>query len=130
MAKFSKYSKEQLESCDKRIQAILNEAIKIFDFRVICGHRGELAQNEVFEKGYSKLKFPKSKHNESPSKAVDIAPYPIDWENRKRFYYLQGIIRGIANCMGIYIRQGVDWDGDGKFKDQHFDDLPHWELKE
>ena len=38
--------------------------------------------------GRSKLSWLESKHNCEPSRAVDIAPYPIDWDDRERFSHL------------------------------------------
>lgn len=43
------------------------------------GHRDEDRQNKLFEEGKTKVKWPDSKHNTSPSKASDSAPYPLDW---------------------------------------------------
>jgi hypothetical protein len=130
MPSFGKRSKENLKLCDVRLQDILMEAIKYYDFAVICGHRGEEEQNKAFHEGRSKLKFPQSKHNQNPSKAVDVVPYPINWNDESRFFYLAGLIKGIASSMGHVIRWGGDWDGDGDFNDQSFIDLPHFELKE
>jgi hypothetical protein len=48
------------------------------DFKILCGHREEKEQNEAFNKGNSKLKWPQSKHNSLPSLAVDIAPFPVN----------------------------------------------------
>ena len=100
---------------------ILKEAIHIYDFSVLCGHRGKDEQNLAYKKGFSKLKFPESKHNSIPSRAVDIAPYPIDWDDHKRFYELAGIIKGIAHEKGIEIRWGGNFRG--------WKDLPHFELR-
>jgi len=75
---FSKTSKSRLSTCCEELQDICNELIKIMDITIIDGYRNEKRQNEYFEKGASSLKFPNSKHNKYPSKAVDIAPYPID----------------------------------------------------
>lgn len=128
MYKFSKTSINRLETCDKRLQDILNKAIECVDFTVICGHRGQIEQDKAFESGNSKLRFPQSKHNSIPSKAVDIAPYPINWENLNRFYHLAGIIRGIAIEKGYKIRFGGDWDMDGEISDNSFNDLVHFEI--
>ncbi len=46
------------------------------------------------------------------------------------FYYMGGMIRGIAKQMGINIRFSGDWDSDGDTKDNSFDDLVHVEIKE
>ena len=83
--------------------------------------------------GRSQLRFPHSKHNHSPSLAVDIAPwYPdnphIRWQDHKGFIYLAGIIKGLAISMGIQIRWGGDWDADHDLQDQRFNDLPHFEV--
>lgn len=131
MYSFGPTSQKKLETCDERLQALLNEAIKVIDFSVIEGHRTKELQDRYFKAKTSKLRWPNSKHNTYPSLAVDIAPYPIRWEGPKsaaRFYYLQGIVMGLAVSMGIKIRFGGDWDGDGDITDQKFDDLPHIEL--
>lgn len=59
--------------------------VKRFDITVLCGHRGEAEQNAAYAAGNSKLKWPNSKHNKTPSEAVDIVPYPINWEDTSRF---------------------------------------------
>jgi peptidoglycan L-alanyl-D-glutamate endopeptidase CwlK len=60
--------------------------------------------------------------------AVDLAPYPIDWKNTKRFYHFAGIVLGVATEMGIRIRWGGDWDMDDDLDDQSFMDLVHFEI--
>lgn len=128
MYKFGKKSKERLLTCDPRLQEILNEAIKIVDFSVICGHRTEEEQNRVFRERKSQLKWPQSKHNTYPSLAVDVAPYPIDWNDEVRFAHLIGILRGIAMMKGYELRVGIDWDKDGEIRDHSFLDFPHIEI--
>ena len=54
------------------------------------------------------MQYPNSKHNKLPSKAVDVAPYPIDWNDPDRFYHFAGYVRGIAEGMGIKIRWGLE----------------------
>lgn len=126
--KFGKTSKARLETCHPLIQEILNEAIKYIDFSVLCGHRNEADQQKAVVGGFSKVNFPNSKHNSMPSIAADVAPYPIDWDDVKRFAYLMGIIKGIAMIKGIKIRTGIDWDSDGDITDHKFMDWPHFEL--
>jgi len=133
MYKFGPTSRKKLKTCHPKLQKILNEAIKYIDFSVLEGHRNQARQDRFFKMGASKLKWPNSKHNSYPSNAVDIAPYPILWEGKQakeRFYYMQGIIKGIAESMNIKIRFGGDWDSDGDITDQSFNDLPHIELYE
>jgi peptidoglycan L-alanyl-D-glutamate endopeptidase CwlK len=128
MPKFSQFSRNNLETCHDDLQKLFNEVIKHFDCRVICGHRGKEEQDKAYHDGYSKLQFPESKHNKMPSLAVDVVPYPVDWDDTRRLYMFVGIVRGIAAMMKIPIRCGADWDGDMEIKDQNFHDLPHFEL--
>ena len=104
--------------------------VKKFDCTIIEGHRNKDRQNKLFKEGKSKLKYPKGKHNAIPSKAVDVAPYPIDWNDRERFTYFAGYVLGIAYEMGLKIRWGGDWDMDTQVKDNNFDDLPHFEIRD
>ena len=130
MPKFSKKSLSKLETCDKRLQDLFLRVVKKFDCTILEGHRSKDRQKKLFDEGKSKLKYPKGKHNSLPSKAVDVAPYPIDWNDRERFTYFAGYVVGIAYQMGLKIRWGGDWDMDTQVKDNNFDDLPHFEIKE
>ena len=130
MPKFGKTSRKRLKTCDEDLQALFEEVVKYFDCSVIEGHRNEARQNKAFEDGNSKVKFPKGRHNSKPSKAVDVAPYPIDWEDRERMTYFAGFVKGIAYMMGIPIRWGGDWNNNTILKDNNFDDLPHFELRD
>ncbi len=112
------------------LQNLMFEVIRYYDFTVLEGHRDEHLQNLYFEQGRSKLEWPNSKHNQYPSRAIDIAPYPINWNDRDSFVYLAGIVKGFAHHMGIKIRWGGDWNMNNNLKDQTFFDLPHFELVE
>jgi|TARA_R100000084_G_C4636799_1_gene141410 peptidoglycan L-alanyl-D-glutamate endopeptidase CwlK len=134
--RFGKRSKERLNGVDSRLINVLNEVVKYFDITVIEGLRSEKRQNELLAQGKSKTKF--SKHLEG--KAVDIAPYPIDWKARDDFHYLGGFVLGIAAKMGVNVRWGGDWSSPSldkdvmrgaeqrTTKDNGFDDLVHFEL--
>lgn len=140
MPSWSKRSREKLETCDPLLQVLFNKVIKEFDCTVLCGRRGKDEQDEKQRQGLSKVGWPDSNHNcpapddpqkEDPdgkSKAVDVAPYPINWEDRERFCFFAGYVKGVAQEMGIPIRWGGDWDGDTILSDNRFDDLPHYEL--
>ncbi len=130
MPRFGKTSRKRLKTCDEDLQVLFEEVVKYFDCSVIEGHRNEARQNKAFEDGNSKVKFPNGRHNSKPSKAVDVAPYPIDWEDRERMTYFAGFVKGIAYMMGIPIRWGGDWNNNTILKDNNFDDLPHFELRE
>jgi len=121
MYTFGTRSKEALKTCDERIITVLNEAIKHYDFSVLCGYRTEEEQNKAYTSGASKLKYPKSNHNHFPSKAVDIVPYPIDWENLQRFHELSEVIKKACDTVG---ERDLHWGYDlWKW------DMPHWELR-
>lgn len=128
MPKFSKVSQDRLKTCDQRLQDLFNEVIKNYDCSIICGHRGQADQDKAYNEGKSKIKWPNGKHNSNPSRAVDVAPYPIDWNDTKRFYHFAGYVKATADQMGIKIRWGGDWDSDNDFKDNSFNDTPHFEL--
>ena len=122
MAKFSTKSMERLKELNTDLQAILLEAIKITDFTILCGYRGEEEQEKAFKEGKSKARFGQSKHNFKPSLAVDIAPYPIDWQDLKRFAFMAGVVFAIAEQKNIKIDWGGNWTS--------FKDYPHFELKQ
>jgi peptidoglycan L-alanyl-D-glutamate endopeptidase CwlK len=140
MAKFSKRSQLKLDSCHPDLQLICGESIKIFDYTVLEGARSDETQQEYFKQGRSKLDgiLKRGKHQvtaEKPlSDAVDITPYPIDWKDKTRFFFLAGIMKGVAlrlleeGKITHTLRWGGDWDSDNDFKDQSFNDLPHFEL--
>lgn len=128
MAEFGTRSKTNLMTCDPRLQDLLETVVEYFDCAVICGHRTEEEQEKAFHEGRSKARWGQSMHNTLPSMAVDVVPYPVDWEDRERFHHFAGFVRGIAHAKGINIRWGGDWDGDMDLKDNRFDDLPHFEL--
>lgn len=138
MPKFGRRSRQRLKGVDARLVSVLNEVVKYFDITVIEGLRSQERQNELVAQGKSKTKF--GKHVQG--KAVDIAPYPIDWKARDDFHYLGGFVLGIAAKLGVNVRWGGDWsspslDKDvmaGKeqrtTKDNGFDDLVHFEIQD
>lgn len=128
MPKLSAVSEKRLENVDPRLQTVVRKAIELVDFAVICGHRNKEDQERAFAEKKSKVKWPNSKHNSLPSKAVDLAPYPIDWHDTPRFAFLAGVISTIAAQENVKIRWGGDWDRDGFTKDERFLDMPHFEL--
>jgi len=134
MPSFSSASEAQLATCDPRLQRILRAAILHFDFSVIEGHRGESAQHADFLAGKSQLDWPHGKHNASPSRAVDIAPYPVDWKDGEkphlRFAFMMGVVKVCADTLGIKVRFGMDWSRNLDMRDETFLDLPHIELDE
>lgn len=131
MHELSKSSKEKLSTCSEPLRDLVEAVARYYPVQVIEGHRNKERQDEAFEKGFSKLEYPNSKHNSYPSLAVDIAPLingKIDWNDTKQWYHFIGFVTGMASALGIKIRSGADWNSNLNLKDQSFVDLPHIEL--
>jgi peptidoglycan L-alanyl-D-glutamate endopeptidase CwlK len=128
MPKFGSRSKKRMKGLDSRLIDILDELIKIMDVTIIEGLRSAETQNKYYLDKKSKLDGYKKKSKHQTGRAVDLAPYPVNWKDTKRFYYMGGMIRGIAKERNIKIRWGGDWDSDGETKDQTFMDLVHIEV--
>jgi len=108
---------------------VVRNVIEVIDFKVIWGHRNKEQQNQAYNSGFSTKPWPESKHNSFPSMAIDLAPWPIDWNNINRFALLGGYVMAIAAENGISFRAGFDWDGDWDITDQTFMDWGHFELR-
>jgi peptidoglycan L-alanyl-D-glutamate endopeptidase CwlK len=128
MPSFGNTSTIRLNGCHNDLRRLFLEVVRKYDCSVLCGHRNEEDQHTAYITKRSKLDWDKSKHNSNPSTAIDVAPYPIDWEDLNRFYHFAGYVLATADEMDIKVRWGGDWDSDKTFKDQNFNDLPHWEL--
>jgi peptidoglycan L-alanyl-D-glutamate endopeptidase CwlK len=131
MYKFNETSLRRLETCHTTLQNLMHEVIKHIDITIIQGHR-TFEEHQIYRKrGATKVPYHKSKHSTKPSLAVDIAPWPIIWDDYKSFYFLGGLVKGLylKNPDPAYaIRWGGDWDSDNDFNDQTFNDLVHFEL--
>ena len=129
MPRFGRRSRNNLKTCDKRLQDLFNEVIKHFDCSVLVGFRDRDGQDTAYTSGHSTKKWPGSKHNSKPAIAVDVAPYPIDWKDRERFIYFGGVVKGFAYQLGLPLRWGGDWNNDTQLSDNIFDDLVHFEIR-
>lgn len=125
-------SKKELATCHKDLQTLANAVIQDFDFTVLEGHRNERDQNIAFAKGLSQRKWPNGEHNQRPSKAMDVAPWPIDWSNKEaatqRFVLLAGFMLCHAKRLGLKIRWGGDWNRNLDTRDEKFRDYGHFEV--
>lgn len=125
---------ERLEQVHPSLVKLVYGVAPYFPLIVICGERNEEEQNLAFSTGKSKLKWPHSKHNIVPPEthclAVDIAPLPLDWQDKERFYYFAGFVKARAITNGLTIRWGGDWNMNNNLKDQTFFDLVHYEIVE
>jgi len=134
----------RLNACERDIQTVMHEAIKVVDFSVVFGHRTPEEQFELFKKGRKEVNKKwivdkvedvvtfrdgyekKSNHNYEPSRAIDIIPYPSGWKSEKEFYYVAGVVMAVANRL---LREGriekpIKWGGFW----ENFVDMPHFEI--
>ena len=156
MPSFGKKSSDNLGTVHPLLQELCNRVIEHKDITILIGHRTKEKQDAAFLAGKSSKTWPNSKHNSEPSRAVDVSPWPIpegwgglvgktafardlDWKERVKFYEMIAVFRfawrqlcdDFPEMAEHYdIRFGADWDGDGDYRDQTFDDLPHIELIE
>lgn len=133
--KYSSKSAAKLATCHPDIQKLLNKAIKYYDITILEGVRSLERQEELVRTGMSKTMNSKHlKQDDGYSHAVDCALWPIDWDDRERFVFLQGYLKGLADALyeageiTHKLRLGVDWDGDGNIKEHSFFDGPHIEI--
>ena len=133
MPRFSQQSFSKLSTCHVDLQSLFFEVIKCFDCTILEGYRSISEQEQDYAKGLSKLH--KGKHNDSPSMAVDVTPYPIDFNNEKLSIWFGGYVMGIAQKlydegkMTHKIRWGGSWDGVGKIDTaSQLQDWDHFEL--
>jgi len=156
MPTFGPASRKKLDTIHEILQMLCNRVVKHFDITLLKGHRLEDEQNAAFNSGASTKQWPDSKHNTLPSMAVDAAPWPIpegwgdlkgqtilainlDWKERVKFYQMTTCFRFAWSQLceenpelskQYRLRIGDDWDGDGDYRDQNFDDLVHIEIVE
>ncbi len=147
MPKYGQTSESRLESVRSRsVKAVFRQVVRFFDNTIpkYGGMRTIDEQIMLVNRGSSKTL--QSKHLDGL--ALDALPYPVRWprqlnpdengmvqlETAKayakdlgRFYYFGGYVLGTADCMGVRLRWGGDWDDDRDVHDQDFDDLVHFE---
>lgn len=125
--KLGSKSKERLATVKPELQAVAKKAFETvpFDVTVLEGIRTVERQRELFNKGASQTM--NSKH--ITGDAIDLAPYPIDWNDKSRFNELAKHMLNASSELGIKIRWGGDWNMNGDWKDESFYDGPHFELR-
>lgn len=124
MFKWGKTSSDRIATCDKRLQDLVNMMLSRseFDLTVTCGYRTKEEQESAFDQGKSKAHFGQSKHNSFPSKAIDVCPYPINWDDKDPRWTAMAL-----NAMWCAGKLGIEITWGGSFK--NLKDCPHIELK-
>lgn len=118
--------------------AVVQRAIELTtqDFSVVEGVRSRERQEELYAQGRTKpgeivTWTMNSRHFIGPDgfgRAVDLAPYPMDWKTTSKFDAIAKAMFAAAKELGVEIRWGADWDQDGKPRERGESDSPHFEL--
>lgn len=111
-------SKQSLSGVHVDLVAVVKRAIEIteVDFSVIEGIRNIERQRQLVKDGKSTTL--NSRH--LTGHAVDMVPYPVDWEDLERFESMAVAMKLAAEELEIPIVWGGDW--------KTFYDAPHFEL--
>lgn len=111
-------SLQSLSGVHPDMVAVVKRAIEItgVDFTVIEGIRHINRQRELLKAGKSTTM--NSRH--ITGHAVDMVPWPVDWEDLERFEVMSEAMKEAAEELDIPIVWGGDW--------KSFYDAPHFEL--
>lgn len=134
----SKLSLSRLEGVEPRLVKVVKRAIQISmqDFMVLEGVRTPERQKQLYAQGRTKpgnivTWTLKSNHFKKPDgfgHAVDLVPFPVDWNTLSKFDAVSKAMFKAADELGLQIRWGADWDSDGKPRERGESDSPHFEL--
>ena len=111
-------SLQNLSGVNPDMVAVVKRAIEIteVDFTVIEGIRHINRQRELLKAGKSTTL--NSRH--ITGHAVDMVPYPVDWEDLERFELMAEAMKEAAEELKIPIVWGGDW--------KSIYDAPHFQL--
>lgn len=146
-------SLERLNGVHPDLASVVKRAIELTtqDFSVLEGVRTDKRQRELYGQGRTaaelraagvdpKLAKPsmqkvtwtlKSNHfkqKDGYGHAVDLVPYPLDWNALAKFDAIATAMLQAADDIGVTIRWGADWDQDGNWRERGESDNPHWEI--
>lgn len=134
-----KKSQTMLEGVHPLMVAVVTRAIQLTaqDFLVLEGVRTKARQAKLYAQGRTepgdKVTWTLvSNHfvNEATGfgHAVDLCPYPVDWNTASKFDAIGKAMFQAAEELGVKIRWGADWDQDGNPRERGETDSPHFEL--
>lgn len=128
----SRTSKARLETSHPDLQRVFNKVAETERIQIIEGRRSRQRQRELLLQGASQTMNSKHVTEEGGlSDAIDAAPVndegEINWQDTKGFREFGERVLKVADSMQIKLRWGGDWDGDGDYLDQKFNDLVHFE---
>lgn len=157
---FGAASLKKLEGVHPRLVSVATRALAILsetggpDMRVDCGVRTKAEQRKLYAQGRTDAELRRvgiTEHRGEPKRAkvtwtlesrhfvnkqsgyghaVDLLPLPVDWNNLVPFNKVADAMFQAARELGVRIRWGADWDGDGNRRERGEGDSPHFELAE
>ncbi len=126
--KLGQRSLDRLKGVNPSLVAVFKRACETmpFDVTVLEGLRSYERQQELLKQGATKVSI--SRH--MSGNALDIAPYPIDWNDLERFQIVAEHMFKAAKELGVVIRWGGTWERTftKPVKWAKFLDAPHFEL--
>lgn len=147
----SQKSLDRLKGVDERLVKVVKRAIQLssVDFMVLEGVRSKEQCMINYGKGRTAAQcvakgVPAQYANPSAAKvtwlndpfaskhvsgkAVDLVPYPVDWNDLKKFDAIAKAMLQAAKELGVPVRWGADWNGNGKPRERGESDSPHFEI--
>ena len=129
----SKTSKARLVGVDEDLVRVVYRALEISkrDFMVLEGLRTLQRQKELYAQGRTtpgKIVTWTMQSKHLLGKAVDLGPYPLDWNDRAGFEEIKRAMFQAADELGVKIRWGSDWNQNGIPYEKGEYDSPHFEL--
>lgn len=131
--KLGKTSLARLKGVDETLVNVVKRAIEIseVDFGVLEGLRTLERQRELYSQGrgnHGKIVTWTMKSRHLEGKAVDLVPYPLDWNDLEKFDKIAKAMFKAAKEQDVNLRWGADWDMDGNYREKGEYDSPHFEL--
>ena len=154
MFQLSRRSMNRLNTVKAPLRLVVLRAIQIseVDFMVLEGARTVARQHQLYGQGRTAAELQRVGVNPAlarPSerkvtwtlnsnhfadeadglgRAVDLVPYPVDWNDLRKFDAIAKSMFAAAEELGVGIRWGADWDQDGNYRERGESDSPHFEL--
>ena len=131
--KLGKTSLARLQGVDETLVNVVKRAIEIseVDFSVLEGVRTLERQRELYAQGRTapgKIVTWTMKSRHIEGKAVDLVPYPLDWNDLEKFNKIKDAMFQAAKELDVNLRWGADWNGNGEYREKGEYDSPHFEI--
>jgi peptidoglycan L-alanyl-D-glutamate endopeptidase CwlK len=132
-------SLNNLKGVHPSLVAVVKRAIELTsqDFMVIEGVRTQARQDELWAQGRTKpgpvVTWTKDASSHGIGKdgyghAVDLCPYPVDWNDLSKFDAICDAMFAAADELNVKLRWGGDWNMNGAARERGESDSPHFEM--